>query len=355
MKGTKADLEMVHRPKFSICIPAYNRARHLAPLLDSILGQEYEDFEIVLCEDHSPERGAIAAITEEYRQRFPGKIRFYLNERNLGYDGNIRNLVGKAAGEFCFFMGNDDLMCETALRVVSEVLDRHENVGVVLRSYAWFDDTPDRLAAEVCYFPEERVFSPGPEAISVFFRRSGVISGYIVHSDSAREVATSRFDGSLLYQMHLTANVLVTRSAVFTPALLVLCRNSEPPDFGNSAPERAVYVPGRYTPQARLKMIAGALSIVRDLKETRGVDVVDVITRDFANYFYPYIRDQLNASGRELFSLYREFGKMGFSKHWLFHVYFALGYVLGARRLDACIKLGRKMLGHSPRFGIAAN
>jgi len=346
---------MARRPKFSVCIPAYNRARHLAPLLDSILGQNYEDLEVVLCEDRSPEREAIVAIAEQYRQKYPGKMRVFLNEQNLGYDGNVRSLVDKAAGEYCFFMGNDDLMCEDALTIAAGVIDRHENVGVVLRSYAWFDDTPDRLAAEVRYFSEERVFSPGPEAISVFFRRSGVISGYIVHRDSAHEVGTSQFDGGLYYQMYLTANVLVTRSAVFTPALLVLCRSSELPDFGNSSCERTVYVPGRYTAQARLKMIAGALSIVRDLKEKRGVDVVDVITRDFANYFYPYIRDQLNAPGRELFSLYREFGKMGFSKHWLFHVYFVLGYVLGARRLDACIKLGRKMLGHSPRFGIAAN
>ncbi len=324
-------------------------------MLDSILGQDYEDFEVVLCEDRSPERDAIVAIAEDYNQRYPGKLRFFLNEQNLGYDGNIRNLIDKAAGEYCFFMGNDDLMCGGALRTACDVIDRHENVGVVLRSYAWFDDTPDRLAAEVRYFDQERVFPPGPEAISIFFRRSGVISGYIVHRDSARDIATSRFDGGLFYQKYLTANVLVTRSAVFTPALLVLCRNSEPPDFGNSGSERGVYVPGTYTPQARLKMVAGALSIVNDLKEKRGVDVVDVVTRDFANYFYPYIRDQLNAPGRELFSLYREFGKMGFSKHCLFHVYFALGYVFGARRLDACIKLGRKMLGHSPRFGIAGN
>ncbi len=346
---------MVRHPKFSVCIPAYNRGRHLAPLLDSILGQDYEDFEIVLCEDRSPERDTIVAIGESYSQRYPGKLRLFLNEQNLGYDGNVRNLVEKSAGEYCFFMGNDDLMCDGALRTASEVIDRHENVGIVLRSYAWFDDTPDRLSGEVRYFSDERAFPAGPEAISVCFRRTGVISGYIVHRDSAQEFATSRFDGSLYYQMYLTANVLVTRCAVFTPALLVLCRGSEPPDFGNSSTESAVYVPGKYTPQARLKMIAGALSMVRDLKEKRGVDVVDVITRDFANYFYPYIRDQLNASGRELFSLYREFGKMGFSKYWLFHAYFVLGYVLGARRLDACIKVGRKMLGHSPRFGVAAN
>lgn len=342
------------RPKFSVCIPAYNRARYLGPLLDSILQQDFDDFEIVLCEDLSPERDSILSVADDYNHRYPGRIRTYLNEVNLGYDGNIRNLVEKAAGEFCFFMGNDDLMCAGALRTTADLLQRHQNVGVVLRSYAWFDETPDRLAAEVRYFTEEREFPAGPEAISISFRRSGVISGYIVHRDSALEVATSRFDGSLYYQMHLTANVLVNRCAVFTPAMLVLCRNSEPPDFGNSRAERGAYVPGRYTPAARLKMVKGALAIVTNLKNTRGIDLVDDITRDYANYFYPYIRDQLNASPRQLFWLYREFAKIGLGRYWPFHMYFALGYILGARRFDACVKLGRKMLGRSPRFGIAA-
>ena len=343
------------RPIFSICIPAYNRARHLGPLLDSIFQQDFDDFEIVVCEDQSPERDEIVSIIRDFDRRYSGRIRVFLNEENLGYDGNIRNLVDKSSGEFCFFMGNDDVMCPRALRIAADLIRRHQNVGVVLRSYGWFDETPDRLAAEVRYFSEEREFQPGRDAISISFRRSGVISGYIVHRDSALEVATSGFDGTLYYQMHLTANVLVHRCAVYTPATLVLCRNSEPPDFGNSQAERGAYVPGWYTPAARLKMVKGALSIVTNLKNTRGIDLVDDITRDYANYFYPYIRDQLSASPRQLFWLYREFAKLGLGRYWPFHMYFVLGYVLGARRFDACIKLGRKVLGRSPRFGIAAH
>lgn len=346
---------MPPRPRFSVCIPAYNRARHLRPLLDSILTQSFQDYEIVLCEDNSPERPAITAIIEEYQRQSTHSIRLFLNEENLGYDGNIRNLVDKAQGEYCFFMGNDDLMCAGALETAASVIQRHPGVGVVLRSYAWFDDTPERLAAEVRYFAEERMFAAGREAISICFRRSGVISGYIVHRDSAKQVATARFDGSLYYQMHLTANVLVDRCAVFTPALLVLCRNSEPPDFGNSRSEQGAYVPGRYTPAARLKMIEGALSIIRELKRTRGMDLVDDVTCDYANYFYPYIRDQLHAPLRDVFKLYLSFSRMGFWRYWRFHVYFVVGYLLGARRFDACIKLARRMLGHSPQFGVVAH
>jgi abequosyltransferase len=339
------------RTLFSVCIPAYNRARHLTALLDSILLQDFHNFEIVICEDMSRERQQVAAIVQDYQSRHPGVLQYFENEENLGYDANIRNLVEKASGEFCFFMGNDDIMCEGALATVASVIRRYPNVGLVLKSYAWFDEVPERVNQEIRWFNEEKEFAAGAAAIRFAFRRSGVISGYVVHRDSANEVATSKFDGTLYYQMHLTANVLIKKTAVFTPKVLILCRGNEPPEFGNSIKESGKYVPGRYTPQARLNMISGALSIIRDLKETTGIDVVEDVIHDYANYFYPYIKDQLTLPIADFYKLYREYGRMGFARYPLFHLYFMMGYFLGERWFDVLTAVIRGRLGHSPQFG----
>jgi abequosyltransferase len=278
-------------------------------------------------------------------------LRYFENEENLGYDANVRNLVEKASGQFCFFMGNDDIMCEGALENAASVIRRYPNVGLVLKSYGWFDETPDRVNQEIRWFSEEKEFPAGIPAIRFAFRRSGVLAGYIVHRDSANDAATAKFDGTLYYQMHLTASVLMKKTAVCTPKVLILCRGNGQPEFGNSPKERGKYVPGRYTAQARLNMIGGALSIVRDLKETQGIDVVEDVIHDYANYFYPYIKDQLTLPLNEYYQLYRGYGRMGFSRYPLFHAYFLLGYVLGEKRFDALTAVVRKRLGHSPRFG----
>lgn len=339
-----------NRKLFSVCIPAYNRTHHLTPLLESILTQNFRDFEVVICEDMSRERQQIAAIVRDFQSRYPGMLRYIENEENLGYDGNIRNLVEKASGKFCFFMGNDDLMCEGALETAASVIHRYPNVGLVLKSYAWFDETPDRLNQEIRWFNEEREFPAGLLSIRFAFRRSGVIAGYVIHRDSANAAATAKFDGTLYYQLHLTASVLVEKTAVCTPKLLVLCRASEP-EFGNSAKEKGKYVPGSYTAQARLNMIRGALSIIRDLRETRHIDVVEDVIHDYANYFYPYIRDQLTLPLGEFFWLYREYGRMGFARYPLFHLYFLLAYLLGEKRFDAMTAIIRRRLGHTPQLG----
>jgi len=53
---------------------------------------------------------------------------------NLGYDGNIRNLVERASGQFCFFMGNDDIMCQGALEEAASLIGRYPRVGLVVRA-----------------------------------------------------------------------------------------------------------------------------------------------------------------------------------------------------------------------------
>ena len=122
--------------QISVCIPAYNRLELLSPLLDSIVTQDYHNFNIVICEDKSPQQQTIRAIVQDYQQKYPGLIYYFENETNLGFDGNIRNLIEKADGDYCLFMGNDDLMCPGALSTVASALSRYDNVGVVLRSYA---------------------------------------------------------------------------------------------------------------------------------------------------------------------------------------------------------------------------
>jgi len=323
---------MTRRPLFSICIPAYNRTRFLRPLLDSVLSQNFKDFEIVISEDNSPERKQISSVINEYQKKHKAVIFYYENIVNLGYDGNIRNLVERARGQFCFFMGNDDLMCDGALTEVARLISSRNNVGMILKSYSWFDETPDNIAQTVRYFGHECEFKAGRQAIHACFRRSGVIAGYIINRDAAFAAATTKFDGSLYYQMYLTASVLATMNAVFSTKVLVLCRNGEPPEFGNSGSERGKYVPGSFTAQARLNMVEGALSIVKNLRETKGIDVVDSVFSDYANYFYPCIRDQLRLPIAEYWRLYKNFGRMGFKKYPMFHLYCFVAYILGKKR-----------------------
>lgn len=338
-------------PLISVCIPAYNRARVLPALLDSILVQDYPHFEIVICEDQSPEREKIRSVVARYQADNAGTIRYFENETNLGYDGNLRRLVEQSTGRYCLFMGNDDLMCPGALGAVASATERHPAIGVVLRSYAAFDSSPDNIVQEFRYFPHETFFPAGADTIATVFRRSVVISGMVVHREEARRYATDRFDGSLLYQLYLVACILTAMNAVYLPAILTLYRNGGIPDFGNSEKERGKFVPKEHTPESSLHFMRSMLDIARYVEDTHRVAIYEAILRDIGNYSYPVLAIQTDKPLPVFWSYAYRLAKMGFGRNAMFYLYVVLLTLLSPRTIDRCIAVVKRRLGYTPVLG----
>lgn len=338
-------------PKLSVCIPAYNRPEVLSPLLDSILSQDYQDYEILICEDSSPKRNEIASIASQYKERYPGIVFYHENETNLGYDGNLRKLIALARADYCFFMGNDDLMCPGALAKVASAVRRYDNVGVVLRSYASFEGAPENIVQTFRYFDKELFFPCGPRAIATFYRRSVVIPGMVIHRQEALKYSTDRFDGTLLYQLYLVANILTKMNGVSLPDILVLYRSGGVPDFGNSEKEKGKFVPKAQTPESSLTFIKGMLEIARFVETTRDVLIYKDIIRDISNYSYPILSIQSGQSVSTFLSYSYRLAKMGFWKNKMFYVYFFLLLALGAKRVDKIVGYIKTRLGHTPTLG----
>jgi abequosyltransferase len=341
----------------SICIPSYNRAEFLAPLLNSIYEQSYaktnDDFEVIICEDVSPQREQIIFEYNKFIESNNVKnLRLVLNEENLGYDKNLRNCISQAQGKFCMIMGNDDLLNAGALDTVVCVLKSNPDIVLATRAYAWFKDDPEKLCDTVRHLPESKLFDPGLDAIRFFFRRVGVISGFIVNAKKACDIATDRFDGHLYYQMYLAGMLLTQGQGYYFSDVITLSRDSEAPDFGNAKTEKGVFTPGGYKPEGRIHMVQGLLDIARYIETQSAIpDVANQIKRDLANYFYTYIRDQLNLPIGQYVSMVNCFRKMGFNDQCLFYVHVFLGYVLKRRGYDYLIYLIRRVIGGSPRIG----
>jgi hypothetical protein len=341
------------KPKLTVCIPAYNRANFLPVLLDSILSQNFDDYDLLIIEDKSPEGNVIKEIVYEYIERYPNKIHFFKNVNNLGYDGNLRELVEKAFGEYCVFMGNDDLMCPSALAAIDDALHRNPNCGVLVRSYATFDESPDVHKQVFRYYPDEYIIPAGPDAIAAAFRRSVVIPGMVIHRDSAVALATTEFDGSLLYQLYLVGRILEKRSVVFTPKIIALRRDGVAPDFGNSDAERGKFVPKEQTPESSLHFMREMLRIAQHVQVASGLPVFAAIRDDIGSYSYPILSIQARRSKAVFFQYGFALARLGFWRSPQFHAYFVLLIVFGVNHVDSFIRWIKNRLGYTPRMGAA--
>jgi abequosyltransferase len=336
---------------FSVCIPAYNRASVLPALLDSVLAQEFDDYEVVICEDGSPQRAEIGVVVKRYQNAHNGRIRYIENQQNLGYDGNLRELVKQARGKYCVFMGNDDFMCPDALRALAGAVERHPNVGVVVRSYQSFEDHPRNIVQTFRYFPTERFFPAGLDTIVTVYRRAVVIPGMTIHREAAQRLASAKFDGTLLYQLYLVAHILVDMNAVFLPQIIVLYRNGGVPDFGNSEAERGKFVPKDQTIESSVQFMRGMLEIAAAVQRERGVPILQRIIADIANYSYPILAIQRHRSATLFIGYWRSLSKLGFGRYGLFHLYFVALLLLGVKRTEAVILLIKRRLGYTPALG----
>ncbi|MFZ5982160.1 MAG: glycosyltransferase family 2 protein, partial [Patescibacteria group bacterium] len=154
--------------KFSILIPTYNGGEVLKDTLRSIFSQDFQNYEIIIQDDVSSDN------TEEVVRSFQDqRIKFFKNDKNLGYPGNLEEARKKATGDIIYLMGQDDILSTGALSETYRAFSDNPEVGAVTRPYFWFDKdirTPVRAKEQLNPNANEAVrITDSPErVISVF-------------------------------------------------------------------------------------------------------------------------------------------------------------------------------------------
>jgi glycosyltransferase involved in cell wall biosynthesis len=101
-------------------MPVFNGERYLAETLESILQQEFDDFELVISDNASTD--STWDICRDYDDRDP-RIRLIRNETNVGAAGNYNVTVSRARGELFKWAAYDDLLASTMLKSCVAALD----------------------------------------------------------------------------------------------------------------------------------------------------------------------------------------------------------------------------------------
>ncbi|MFL5753383.1 MAG: glycosyltransferase family 2 protein [Bacteroidia bacterium] len=109
-------------PKVSVCIPSYQQPEMLGKCLDSVVMQDYKDYEIIVSDDTPDDSVERLLASEKYR----GKAAYYHNPLPLGTPENWNNAVSKAKGSFIKVLHHDDFFTEKySLGKLVELMDDH--------------------------------------------------------------------------------------------------------------------------------------------------------------------------------------------------------------------------------------
>ena len=109
----------------SIIMSTYNEEENLLrESIESILNQTYKDFEFIIILDH-PENDLHKRIIEKY-SKIDNRIRFFVNEKNIGLTGSLNRGLSLAKGEYIARMDADDISLPYRLERQLEYIKKNQ-------------------------------------------------------------------------------------------------------------------------------------------------------------------------------------------------------------------------------------
>ena len=129
-------------PLISVIVPIYKVEKYLYQCIDSLLAQDFTDYEAILVDDGSPDR--CPEICDEYA-KVDGRVKV-IHKWNGGLSDARNAGMEQAGGSYLWFLDGDDWLTETsAFHIVANRIQR-ENADVVFFSYKKFYEQSGRYS-----------------------------------------------------------------------------------------------------------------------------------------------------------------------------------------------------------------
>lgn len=134
--------------KYTFLLPAY-KPDFFKEALDSILGQTYKDFDLIILDDCSPYD--LKSIVDEYKD---SRITFHRNEENMGGKNLVscwNKLLSYAEGEYIILASDDDVYELNFLEEMDKLAQKYPEVDLLRARVRRIDDKGEIFAEDALY------------------------------------------------------------------------------------------------------------------------------------------------------------------------------------------------------------
>lgn len=118
-------------PKVSVIIPTYNRLPMLKEAVQSVLAQDYEDFELIVVDDGSTDG------TSEAMKQYGGRVKVIQHSENRGVSAARNRGILQAKGKYIAFLDSDDLWGKGKLKAQVTFLDENPPYPLCYTDEIW--------------------------------------------------------------------------------------------------------------------------------------------------------------------------------------------------------------------------
>lgn len=142
------------QPLVSVAVITYNQKNYLKECLETVLAQDYENFEIVVADDGSSD--GTQEILHEYATIYPDKFVLKLAEKNQGITLNCNAAHFACSGKYIAWMGGDDLMLPGKIKKQVDFMESNPDCTICYHNLEVFDSDSN---STLYYFNKKRKLS----------------------------------------------------------------------------------------------------------------------------------------------------------------------------------------------------
>lgn len=129
-------------PLLSVIMPVYNAEKYIQASIDSILNQDFEDFEFIIINDGSTDESE--SLIKKYHDP---RIRYFVNEGNKGLVYTLNHGIELAKGKWIARMDGDDISLPNRFSVQLRYLDQHKDIDVLASTVKLINEQDEYLGS----------------------------------------------------------------------------------------------------------------------------------------------------------------------------------------------------------------
>lgn len=191
--------------KLSYIVPVYNVEKYINECLDSILGQSFDGYEIILVDDASPDN--CPRICDEYAAKYPDIIKV-IHQENKGLAGARNSGLRQACGEYVYFFDSDDYFVSDGMAEIYKIA-ADGSLDILQNSFIMLNESNGVKGTVRSSFKTDKIYSRNEmqkklctsttERSTIFvwrniYKRSFLEKNHILFDENLRMIEDSPFN-----------------------------------------------------------------------------------------------------------------------------------------------------------------
>lgn len=163
--------------KISIITASYNYANYIAETIQSVINQTYSDWELIIVDDCSSDNSV--EVINSFKDE---RIRFFVNDKNLGLKETLKRGIQEATGDWVAFLESDDLWMPNCLQKKADVIKNYPNIALVFNDVETFGEASANREKNELLFKKSAEYLKNKEYPRNMFYDLGVMNRILTFS-----------------------------------------------------------------------------------------------------------------------------------------------------------------------------